>query len=56
MARKTFTTEQITGILREAGVNLSQGQTIGLICKGFGISEQSYFLYGWLSRCKAILI
>jgi len=38
MARKTFTTEQIIGMLREAEVRLSQGQTIGMICKGFGIS------------------
>jgi transposase-like protein len=43
MARKTFTTEQIIGMLREAEVRLSQGQTIGLISKGFGISEQNYY-------------
>ncbi len=34
MARKRFTTEQIIGMLREAEVRLSQGQSIGLICKG----------------------
>ena len=43
MARKTSTTEQIIGMLREAEIRLSQGQTIGAICKGFGISEQSYY-------------
>jgi putative transposase len=43
MARKRFTTEQIIGMLREAEVRLAQGQTIGLICKGLGISEQSYY-------------
>lgn len=43
MARKTFTTEQIIGMLREVEVRLSRGQTIGLICKGLGISEQSYY-------------
>jgi transposase-like protein len=43
MARKRFTTEQIIGMLREAEVRLSQGQTIGVICEGFGISEQSYY-------------
>ena len=43
MARKHFSTEQIIGMLREAEVRLGQGQTIGLICKGFGISEQSYY-------------
>ena len=29
---------------------------MGLICKGLSISEQTYYLYGRLSRCKAILI
>ena len=43
MARKRFTTEQIIGMLREADVRLSQGQSIGLICKGLSISEQSYY-------------
>ena len=43
MARKRFTTESIIGMLREAEVRLSQGQTIGVICKHFGISEQSYY-------------
>ena len=38
MARKRFTTEQIIGMLREAEVRLAQGQTIGLICKGIGIT------------------
>ena len=45
MAWKTFTTEQIIGILREAEVRLSQGHKIGVICKGLGISEQS--CYRW---------
>jgi transposase-like protein len=43
MARKQFWTEQIIGMLREAEVRISQGQTIGLVCKGLGISEQSYY-------------
>jgi transposase-like protein len=43
MARKRFSTEQIIEMLREAEVRLSQGQTIGVICKGLGISEQSYY-------------
>ena len=43
MARKRFTTEQIIGMLREAEVRLSQGQSIRLICKGLSISEQSYY-------------
>ncbi len=43
MARKTFTTEQIIVMQREAEVRLSQGQTIALSCKSFGISEQNYY-------------
>lgn len=30
-------------MLREAEVRLSQGQTIGMMCKGLGVSEQSYY-------------
>jgi len=56
MARKRFTTEEIIGLLREAEVRLSQGQTIGVVCRGLGVSEQSYYLYGRLSRCKSISI
>ena len=43
MARKRYTTEQIIGLLREAEVRLGQGQAIGTVCRGFGISEQSYY-------------
>jgi transposase-like protein len=43
MARKRFTTEEIIGLLREAEVRLSQGQTIGSVCRGLGVSEQSYY-------------
>jgi putative transposase len=43
MARKRYTTEQIIGLLREAEVRLSQGQTIGTICRSVGVSEQSYY-------------
>ena len=43
MGRKGISTEQIIGMLREAEVRLGQGQTTGLICKGSGISEQSYY-------------
>ncbi len=48
MARKRLTTEQIIGMLREAEVRLSQGQTLGLICKGLGISD-----YGGLKLDQA---
>jgi transposase-like protein len=43
MARKRFSVEQIIAMLREVEVRLAQGQTIGLICKGFGVTEQSYY-------------
>ena len=43
MARKRYTTEQIIGLLREAEVRLSQGQTIGTICRSVGVSEQSNY-------------
>ena len=43
MARKRYTTEQIIGLLREAEVRLSQGQTIATICRSVGVSEQSYY-------------
>ncbi len=43
MARKRYMTEQIIGVLREAKVKLSQGETVGVICQGLGISEQSYY-------------
>jgi len=43
MARKRYTTEQIIGLLREAEVCIGQGEAIGTICRGMGISEQSYY-------------
>jgi len=43
MARKRYTTEQIIGHLREAEVRLGQGQTVGTICRGFGVTEQTYY-------------
>ena len=30
-------------MLREAEVALSQGQTVGQVCRALGISEQSYY-------------
>ena len=44
-------------MLREAEVRLSQGEKIGKICRGLGISEQSYYrwrrLYGGLKVDQA---
>ncbi len=43
MSRKRYAAENIIGMLREAEVRLSQGQTVGEIARSLGISEQSYY-------------
>ena len=43
MSRKRYTPEQIIGMLLEAEVSLSQGQTVGQVCRTLGVSEQSYY-------------
>jgi transposase-like protein len=43
MSRKRFSVEQVINHLREAEVLVSQGQTVGEICRRIGISEQSYY-------------
>ena len=43
MSHKRYTAEQIISILREAEVALSQGQTVGQVCRVLGVSEQSYY-------------
>jgi putative transposase len=43
MSRKRYTPEQIIGMLREAEVRLSQGATVGVICRELGVSEHSYY-------------
>ena len=43
MSRKRYTPEQIISMLREAEVALSQGQTVGQVCRVLGGSEQSYY-------------
>jgi putative transposase len=57
MARKDYTPEQAIGMLREAEGRLSQGEKIGKICRGLGISEHSYYrwrrLYGGLKVDQA---
>jgi transposase-like protein len=45
MPRKRFSVEQIIHHLREAGVLLAQGQTVGEVCRRIGVSEQS--CYRW---------
>jgi transposase-like protein len=57
MVRKDYTPELPIGMLREAEVRLSQGEEIGKICRGLGISEQSYYrwrrVYGGLKVDQA---
>ena len=43
MPKKRFTAEEIIRKLREAEVLLSQGQAIDTVCRGLGISEQTYY-------------
>ncbi len=43
MPRKSFTPEEISSKLREAEVLLGQGQPLGTVCRGLGISEQTYY-------------
>ena len=43
MSRKRYTAEQIIGKLREAEVRLSQGQTVGQVCRTLGIAEQTFY-------------
>ncbi len=43
MPRKSHTTEQIIGKLREAEVLLGQGQTVIEACRSLEISEQTYY-------------
>ncbi len=41
MPKKAFTPEEISSNLREAEVLLSQGQPLGTVCRGLGLSEQT---------------
>ena len=43
MLRKRYSVEQIINHLREAEVLLTQGQTVGEICRRIGVSEQGYY-------------
>lgn len=57
MPRKRYSVEQIINHLREADVWLSQGRTVGEVCRQIGISEQSYYRwrreYGGLKTDQA---
>jgi putative transposase len=43
MSRKRYRAEQIIGMLREAEVCLSQRQKVSEVCRGLGITEQTYY-------------
>jgi transposase-like protein len=43
MPRKRFTVEQIISKLREAEVGLSQGLTVGQVCKKLEVTQQTYY-------------
>jgi putative transposase len=43
MAKKRFRAEQIIGLLRQAEVELAQGQKAAEVCRKLGITEQTYY-------------
>ena len=43
MSRKRFTAEQIIRILWQGEVFLSQGQKVSEVCRGLGITQQTYY-------------
>ncbi|MDP7386953.1 MAG: transposase, partial [Nitrospinota bacterium] len=43
MSLKGFTAEQIIHKLRQAEVELANGQRMAQVCKTLGISEQTYY-------------
>ena len=43
MGRKRYSPEQIIGMLREAEVAISQGQTVGQVCRSLGIVGQTFY-------------
>jgi len=43
MPRKRFTPEEIIRKLREAEVLISQGQTMALVCRSLGVTDQTYY-------------
>jgi transposase-like protein len=43
MPKRRYTPEQIIQKLREAEVLLSQGSTIGIVCKKMGVSDFTYY-------------
>ncbi len=52
MKARNHKPEEIIGKLREAEIVLAQGGTVADACRRIGVTQQSYYLYGRLSRCK----
>jgi transposase-like protein len=57
MARQKHTVEQIISKLRQAEVELSQGRSLGEVCRSLGVTEQTYYRwrkeYGGLKMDQA---
>lgn len=51
MRNSRFSEEQISSILHEQ----EQGGPMPEVCRAHGISENTFYLYGRLPRCKATL-
>lgn len=43
MTRKSYTTEQIIGLLRQAEVILSQGKTLDTVIREIGVTRNTYY-------------
>jgi transposase-like protein len=43
MSKKKYSPEQIVSMLREAEVLLGKGQSIAEVCRGLGITDQTYY-------------
>jgi putative transposase len=43
MPKKGYNPEQIINMLREAEILLSQGNTVGIVCKKIGVSDFTYY-------------
>lgn len=52
MKKSRFSEQPIAFILKQA----DDGTSIEEVCRKAGISQQAYYLYGRLPRCKSMLI
>ncbi len=52
MKKSRFTDQQIAFILKQ----VDDGTSIDEVCRKAGISQQTYYIYGRLSRCKPMSI